>query len=752
MGGRGSVVSTFFGVLIIAVLEAGPRAGRRQRADQAHHHRLRDRRCRGASTRCASGARADAIAGLTRSRRAAHRIGHASATCAARRRVGDHRLARASTARASSAPSGASASSRPSRALGYVPQRGGAQPQEQRHAHAGHADAEQLEPVLRRDHPRRRGPLLRRRLQPRAVQLRRRPAAPGRPPARAGRAAHRRADRAVAPGDDATLVDAAARTCAMPLVLVDREIDDRSPSTWSRPTMPPAASSPRAHLLGAGPRAHRLHRRPGRPAAQRAARCRLARGAGRSAARGRCDGRAACTATSPARAATRRCTPAARAPPPTRRLRLQRPDGHRRAARGARGGPARAARQLSIVGFDDIELAAYTSAAAHHRRAAQGAHRHAGGATCCSSACAASAHERAQGDAAARAARARVHRAACRSAALAAPDERCRTTALVEPNLSATAAPAHRRRRQPQHGPGLRVARAPDRRRDRARPSISRAARRQGRQPGRGLRAQGAHVACSAAWATMPHGDALRAGLAADGIDARGRQAVADAHRRGARSCVEDTARTASCVVAGRQRPARPRPARRCAQHAARRGRPGAAVRDADARGAGRARPRVRRPGCRCCSTPSPVQRRCPRPCGRRSTRWWSTRSRPAAVRAVGRRRARDAAAAGRGRCAPGARPRGGHAGRAGRRGRRWRTAAAIIPAKKVKAVDTTAAGDTFIGALAVALGEGESLDEAVALGIRAAATVRDAPRRAALHPVPRAVPQSPLPPDWIAL
>jgi ribokinase len=43
-------------------------------------------------------------------------------------------------------------------------------------------------------------------------------------------------------------------------------------------------------------------------------------------------------------------------------------------------------------------------------------------------------------------------------------------------------------------------------------------------------------------------------------------------------------------------------------------------------------------------------------------------------------------------------------------------------PAKKVKAVDTTAAGDTFIGALAAALCEGQSLDDAVALGQAASA------------------------------
>jgi ribokinase len=44
------------------------------------------------------------------------------------------------------------------------------------------------------------------------------------------------------------------------------------------------------------------------------------------------------------------------------------------------------------------------------------------------------------------------------------------------------------------------------------------------------------------------------------------------------------------------------------------------------------------------------------------------------------------------------------------------------FPAKKVKAIDTTAAGDTFIGAVATALTEGESLDDAVALGQAASA------------------------------
>ena len=73
-------------------------------------------------------------------------------------------------------------------------------------------------------------------------------------------------------------------------------------------------------------------------------------------------------------------------------------------------------------------------------------------------------------------------------------------------------------------------------------------------------------------------------------------------------------------------------------------------------------------------------------------------------------------------------------------------------PAPRVQAVDTTAAGDTFLGALAVALGEGEPFDEAVRLGIRAAALCIT--RHGAQPSIPHRadVLRSALPPDWIAL
>lgn len=53
-----------------------------------------------------------------------------------------------------------------------------------------------------------------------------------------------------------------------------------------------------------------------------------------------------------------------------------------------------------------------------------------------------------------------------------------------------------------------------------------------------------------------------------------------------------------------------------------------------------------------------------------------------------------------------------------------WKNASGsgIVPALKVKAVDTTGAGDTFNGGLCVALAEGKSMDEALAFASKAAA------------------------------
>jgi len=45
-----------------------------------------------------------------------------------------------------------------------------------------------------------------------------------------------------------------------------------------------------------------------------------------------------------------------------------------------------------------------------------------------------------------------------------------------------------------------------------------------------------------------------------------------------------------------------------------------------------------------------------------------------------------------------------------------------IVPAPKVRAVDTTAAGDVFNGALCVGLSEGMNLDDAVTFANKAAA------------------------------
>ena len=57
------------------------------------------------------------------------------------------------------------------------------------------------------------------------------------------------------------------------------------------------------------------------------------------------------------------------------------------------------------------------------------------------------------------------------------------------------------------------------------------------------------------------------------------------------------------------------------------------------------------------------------------------------------------------------------------------------FPGLKVEAVDATAAGDTFNGALAVALAEGRGLDDAIALRQRGRGALGDACRSAGLDP-----------------
>ncbi|QDL37098.1 ribokinase [Rhodoferax sediminis] len=73
-------------------------------------------------------------------------------------------------------------------------------------------------------------------------------------------------------------------------------------------------------------------------------------------------------------------------------------------------------------------------------------------------------------------------------------------------------------------------------------------------------------------------------------------------------------------------------------------------------------------------------------------------------------------------------------------------------PALAVTAVDTTAAGDTFLGALAVTLADGQSFDAAVRHGIRAAALCVTQVGAQPSIPDRDAVLRSALPPDWIPL
>ncbi|MEO9042844.1 MAG: ribokinase [Rhodoferax sp.] len=73
-------------------------------------------------------------------------------------------------------------------------------------------------------------------------------------------------------------------------------------------------------------------------------------------------------------------------------------------------------------------------------------------------------------------------------------------------------------------------------------------------------------------------------------------------------------------------------------------------------------------------------------------------------------------------------------------------------PALVVNAVDTTAAGDTFLGALAVTLANGQSFDDAVRHGIRAAALCVTQVGAQPSIPDRNAVLHSAEPPDWITL
>jgi ribokinase len=72
--------------------------------------------------------------------------------------------------------------------------------------------------------------------------------------------------------------------------------------------------------------------------------------------------------------------------------------------------------------------------------------------------------------------------------------------------------------------------------------------------------------------------------------------------------------------------------------------------------------------------------------------------------------------------------------------------------APQVQVVDTTAAGDTFLGAVAVALASKSTLDDAVALGIRAAALCVTRPGAQPSIPTRDEVLQSPAAAAWTTL
>ena len=73
-------------------------------------------------------------------------------------------------------------------------------------------------------------------------------------------------------------------------------------------------------------------------------------------------------------------------------------------------------------------------------------------------------------------------------------------------------------------------------------------------------------------------------------------------------------------------------------------------------------------------------------------------------------------------------------------------------PAPAVRAIDTTAAGDTFLGAVTAALAEGQGLTASVESGIRAATLCVQTMGAQPSIPDRAAVTRSPSPPPWITL
>ncbi|MEZ5703284.1 MAG: ribokinase [Burkholderiaceae bacterium] len=73
-------------------------------------------------------------------------------------------------------------------------------------------------------------------------------------------------------------------------------------------------------------------------------------------------------------------------------------------------------------------------------------------------------------------------------------------------------------------------------------------------------------------------------------------------------------------------------------------------------------------------------------------------------------------------------------------------------PALAVDAVDTTAAGDTFLGALVVSLARGDTLDEGVSMGLRAASLCVQTVGAQPSIPSRAAVLKTPLAPPWKSL